>query len=155
MAKRLYQIKSRGLSLSAMAIMMDGASGASQARLERIRREAETSPFGKVMNFPFPELGKAWGAPDLGAGFRAPVQSDRPVLIISGTMDARTPVKNGQEIARGLRNSQHIVVTGAGHASSYLISTPEMVDEMVRFLRGEDLSRLSMSGPKLEFDEIR
>ncbi len=155
LAKRLYQIKSRGLRLSAMGIMMDGASGASEARLEQIRLEAETSPLGRVMNFPFPELGNAWGAPDLGPEFRAPVQSNRPVLIISGTMDARTPVRNGEELARGLPNSQHIIVTGAGHASSYLTSSPEIVDVMLGFLKGQSVPSLHLRGPELVFDEIQ
>jgi len=149
-AERTYQFKSRGLRLSAMAIMMDGASGASKARLERIRTEAEGSLFGNVVNFPFPDIGTAWGAPDLGEEFRARLRSKLPVLIISGTMDARTPVSNGEEIARGLPNSQHLIVKNVGHPPSFI----DLQDEVIKFLKGETLSTLVIEGPKVEFDPI-
>jgi hypothetical protein len=41
--------------------------------------------------------GYAWGSPDLGDDFRAPVKSNVLALFISGTLDARTPVSNAEE----------------------------------------------------------
>lgn len=48
---------------SAMAFMMDCASGASPERLARIEREAGKCLLGDAANFPFPQIGAAWGDP--------------------------------------------------------------------------------------------
>ncbi len=149
-AQRTYLFKTKALRLSAMPIMMDGASGASKARLERIAAETEASLLGNVVNFLFPEVGVAWDVPDLGDNFRAPLRSKLPVLIISGTMDARTPVENGEEVASGLTNSQHVIVTGVGHPPSFA----DLKNEVIGFLKGETLSTLVIEGPKVEFDAI-
>lgn len=149
-AQRTYQFKTRALRLSAMTVMMDGASGASKTRLADIAAEAEGSLFGNVVNFLFPELGAAWDAPDLGEEFRAPLCSALPVLIISGTMDARTPVTNGEEVAKCLPNSQHVIVTGVGHPPAF----DDLKDEVFAFLKGEKLSNLKIEGPRVEFDSF-
>jgi len=149
-AQRTYQFKTGALRLSAMTVMMDGASGGSKTRLARIATDAEGSLFGNVVNFLFPEIGIAWNAPDLGEKFRAPLRSDLPVLIISGTMDARTPIENGDEAARGLPNSQHLIVTGVGHPPSF----DDRKDEVINFLKGEKLSALVIKGPDVEFNTI-
>ncbi|HET7285947.1 MAG TPA: alpha/beta hydrolase, partial [Pyrinomonadaceae bacterium] len=77
---------------SAMSYMMDCASGQTAARRERIAREAKGTLLEDIFNFPFPDVCEEWKAPDLGDEFRAPLRSDVPVLFISGTLDARTPV---------------------------------------------------------------
>ena len=149
-AQRAYRFKTRALRLSAMTIMMDGASGASKARTKQIASEVEGSLFGNVVNFLFPEVGTAWNAPDLGDAYRSALQSDLPILIISGTMDPRTPVVNGDELAKGLPNSQHLIVTGIGHPPSFM----SLKDEIHTFFGGEQLSTLIVEGRKVEFDPI-
>ncbi len=49
-----------------------------------------------------------------------PVESDVPVLIVSGTLDPVTPPSNGDELARTLRRSLHLRVPSAGHSPSGL-----------------------------------
>ena len=89
-----------------MSYMMDCASGQTAARREQIAREAKGTLLEDISNFPFPEICEAWNAPDLGDEFRAPLRSDVPVLFISGTLDARTPISNAEEYSKGF-SKQH------------------------------------------------
>ncbi len=100
---------------SGMKYMMDLASHASPARLRRIEREARTALLGNAINFPLMGLRKAWPAVDLGGAYREPVRSAVPTLILVGDLDARTPVENAREIARGLSHAQVVVVENAAH----------------------------------------
>ena len=56
-----------------------------------------------------------WPAVDLGGAYREPVRSAVPTLILVGDLDARTPVENAREIARGLSHAQVVVVENAAH----------------------------------------
>jgi len=151
-ATMINRLKRKGLSLSAMTVMMDGASSASKARLKQISNEAKTSLFGQVMNFPFPEVGNAWGAPDLGDTYRAPIKSKCQILIISGTMDARTPILNGEETAKKLSNSQQLIVKGAYHPPSF--TDKNIQERIINFLKGQPFSILPIEGSKINFKAI-
>lgn len=151
-ATMIYGLKRKGLSLSAMLVMMDGASGASKGRLKQINKEAKKSFLGQEMNFPFPEVSNAWGAPDLGDSYRSPVKSNRPILIISGTMDARTPILNAEETAKKLPNSQQIIVKGAYHPPSF--SDMNTQERIIKFLKGQPFSTMPIEGPEINFKAI-
>jgi pimeloyl-ACP methyl ester carboxylesterase len=133
----------RGWFGNAMAFHMDCASGTSPERLRRIEEEARETLLEDLIDFPLPWIADAWGSPDLGAGFRAPVRSDVPVLFISGTLDGRTPVSNAEEVATGFTNGHHLIVDGMAHG---VPDTPEIMDTMVDFLRGRPpaIERLSV-----------
>jgi len=49
------------------------------------------------------------------ADFNDPVQSDRPVLLLSGQLDPVTPPRYGDEVVRHLPNGRHLVAPGQGH----------------------------------------
>ncbi|MCH8847111.1 MAG: alpha/beta fold hydrolase, partial [Proteobacteria bacterium] len=150
-AKMIYQLKSRGQSISAMLIMMDGSSGASAQRLNRLQIEDNATTLGPVVHFLFPELALAWEVPELGPEFLAPVTSDRPVLIVSGSMDARTPISNGDEVAQGLSNSHHLIVQNAGHPPPLMMIENELRD----FLQGRPITANYIQGPVLDFVPVR
>jgi hypothetical protein len=80
-----------------MSYMMDCASGMTAARREQIQQEAKGTMLEDSFNFPFPDVCEVWKPPDLGDTFRSVVRSDVPVLFISGTLDARTPISNAEE----------------------------------------------------------
>jgi pimeloyl-ACP methyl ester carboxylesterase len=138
---------------SAMAYMMDCASGASPERLARIRTEEKTTLVGRLNDFPFPEVCEVWGSPDLGAPFRAPLRSSIPALFISGTLDGRTPVSNVEEIRQGFPNSWHLIVEGAGHVDErfFSIRTQQL---MLEFLKGKRIFITRIMLPPLEFSPI-
>ncbi len=148
LAERLPGLRSGGFEI--MPLAMDLASGASPERLERIRREATTTLLGDAINLPEGRLAGVLGVRDLGAGFRAPLVSDVPVLAISGTADGRTPPSNAEEVLATLANGHHLVLEGAGHSDPLFLSSPEILARMLRFLAGEtpSLERIRLDPPR-------
>ena len=136
---------------SAMSYMMDCASGMTSSREKQIKTEAKTTLLEELANFPFPEVCQAWKAPDLGDTFRSPINSDVPVLFISGTLDARTPVSNAEEYRRGFRNSTHLIIEGAVHSDPLFLSSPRIKDVMLEFLKGQPVSTTKITLPPMKF----
>ena len=133
----------------AMIFSTDCASGATRARDRRIAREAPRSLLGDAINFPWPDICEVWGNPDLGDALRAPVRSRVPVLFISGTLDARTPVSNSREIIKGFPNGKLLVVENAGHEDVF--SPPAAVEAIADFIKGNPLKTTSATHPPLKF----
>lgn len=136
---------------SAMSYMMDCASGQTAARREQVAKEAKGTLLEDIFNWPFPDICEEWKAPDLGDAFRSPLRSDVPVLFISGTLDARTPISNAEEYRKGFPNSTHIIIEGAVHSDPLFLSSPKIKDGMMEFLRGQPVTETKISGPPLKF----
>lgn len=126
-----------GEGIHGMSLAMDCASGASAERMERIAREAKTTILGDAINAPFPEVCEGQGIPDLGDDFRKPVVSDVPALLISGTLDGRTSVRNAEKVMTGLENAHHLIIEGAGHSDPLFLSSPKILEAMLAFMRSE------------------
>jgi len=148
---QVWLSQSRSEIGSAMSYMMDCASGQTAARRERIAQEAKGTLLEDIFNFPFPEVCEAWKAPDLGDEFRAPLRSDVPVLFISGTMDARTPISNAEEYRVGFPNSTHMIIDGAVHSDPLFLSSPKIKEGMMEFLRGQPVTTTKIEGAKIKF----
>lgn len=58
-----------------------------------------------------------WPRGDVSASFRAPVQSDVPVLILSGQADPITPPHHAEKAAESLSNDLHIIFPNMGHGN--------------------------------------
>lgn len=121
-----------GLNRSLVRTCMDCASGASAERMRRIESEARTTLLGRIVDFPFPEICEAVGCPDLGDAFRAPLRSNAAVLFITGTLDARTPAENVDDLVPGFPNHRRIVIEEAGHTD--LLAPPGVQRAILRFL---------------------
>ncbi len=119
-----------------MSLAMDCASGGSPERRERLSAEGKALLVGNTSNFPFENTCSALGIPDLGDEFRGPLQSKIPALFISGTLDARTPIANAEELRQGFATSYHVIVENAGHDEELFSLAPGLGDRMVAFLRG-------------------
>ncbi|HEX7332636.1 MAG TPA: alpha/beta fold hydrolase [Pyrinomonadaceae bacterium] len=143
--------QTRGVFGSAMAFMTDCASGQTAARRERIAKEARGTLLEDLFNFPFPDICEEWKAPDLGDAFRSPVRSDVPVLFISGTLDARTPVSNAEEYRTGFTNSTHMIIEGAVHSDPLFLSSPQIKDGMMEFLRGQPVTVTKITAAPIKF----
>lgn len=135
---------------SAMQMVMDSASGLTAARAERIARERDRSLLGDAVNGPFPHLREAWGVPDLGDDFRAPVRSDIPVLFIVGDLDSRTPVENARELMKSLPRSHLIIVRNAAHAVRW--NAPELARAWSAFLAGREVAIDAVDAPDIRFE---
>jgi pimeloyl-ACP methyl ester carboxylesterase len=135
---------------SAMAYMMDCSSGVSRARYRREQRENRDLLFSDI-NFPFMEICEAWGNPDLGTTFRSPIKSRVPVLFISGTLDAKTPISNAEAVKRGFPKGAHLIIDGATHSDPLFLSSPKIKDVMLEFMKAEPLSTTRITLPPLKF----
>ena len=135
---------------SAMHYMMDCASNVSPVRHRRLLDEAPDTLFADI-NFPFMQVCEAWGSPDLGAAFRLPIQSTVPVLFISGTLDAKTPPGNAEEVRRGFPDSTHLVIDGAVHSDPLFLSSLKIKDAMVEFMGGNKVSATRIVLPPMRF----
>jgi pimeloyl-ACP methyl ester carboxylesterase len=135
---------------SAMKHMMDLSSGVSAARRAQIEREAASALLGNAINLPGMLLADAWGAPDLGEAFRAPMRSETPVLILAGDLDPRTPVENGRALLTSLPNGRLVVLENAGHRFDLFGSAP--IRDLLRdFLRDRPLPTDHITLPSLVF----
>jgi pimeloyl-ACP methyl ester carboxylesterase len=129
-----------------MALSTDCAAGATTARRELIRRQADSTLLGDVANLDLRVTCAAWPVPPLDEEFRAPVRAAVPVLATSGTLDNRTPPENAEEVLAGFPNGRHLVIDGAGHDDDLFLSSPKIRDAMLRFLRTGDpgIRRISL-----------
>jgi pimeloyl-ACP methyl ester carboxylesterase len=73
--------------------------------------------------------------------YKAPV-SKKPVLIFSGDLDPVLPPARGEQVARSLPNTRHVVVPAAGHMTSLTGCVPRLIEE---FLATADTSALNTS----------
>lgn len=121
---------------SAMHAAMDCASGVSPGRQRRVERQYDDILF-RDLNFPYMEGCIGWGVKPVGPSFWAPVRSSIPVLFISGTLDAKTPPFQAEEIRRGFPNSAHLIVDGAVHSNPLFLSNPRIKDVIFDFLAGK------------------
>ncbi|MEK6643640.1 MAG: alpha/beta hydrolase [Planctomycetota bacterium] len=134
---------------SAMAMVMDSASGVSKTRAARIAKESKDCLLGDASNFPYPSVATAWGAPDLGEEFRRPLKSEVPVLMIVGDLDARTTIGNARELMTHLPKSNLVVVSNVSHDVPWGVG--EIRKHWHDFLSGQDVGEKKVTGPTISF----
>jgi pimeloyl-ACP methyl ester carboxylesterase len=148
--ERRYNQFSGGISV--MTLVTDISSGASKARQQRIRKEAETALLGDIVNFPLSEMGDVFGNPDLGNAYRSQIRTAVPTLFVSGVFDNNTQPFQADEVRKTFKNSTHIVIDNAGHES--MLVNQEVQQTMVLFLKGEDVSKVKIALPPLKFQSL-
>jgi pimeloyl-ACP methyl ester carboxylesterase len=125
---------------SAMSVAMDCASGAGAPWLARIAAQARHTLLGDAINIPFPGICAGLGIPDLGDDYRHAFRSNVPVLLISGTLDGRTAPRNAAGVARSFEHAQTLLIEGAGHSDPLFLSSPQILEDIEAFLRGQRIS---------------
>ena len=86
-----------------------------------------------------------WPRAEIPDDFLEHVRSNAPVLIFSGNLDPVTPPKYGEDVARHLPNSRHVIIPEAGH-SPFGLSDPGCVDRIaIEFLDKGDAKNLDVS----------
>jgi len=136
--------------VSALPQVVNLASGATASRLAAIEREGRAAVLGSAIDFPGPELAAAWAVGDSGDGFRQPLVSDVPVLILAGDLDARTPLENGEELAATLSGARLVVVENAAHQFDVFGSAPIRA-VLAAFLEGRPPTAARVSLPPIPF----
>jgi pimeloyl-ACP methyl ester carboxylesterase len=105
--------------INLMFAVTDYASGATQARKEQILAEAPQAMLGNAINDPFHQFSDLFGAYDLGDQFRENYHSEVETLLVSGSLDARTPISNAEEVVSSLPNGSRVVIEGTSHDLSW------------------------------------
>lgn len=72
-----------------------------------------------------------WPTGKVPEGFREPVRSDAPVLLLSGELDPVTPPRWGEAALETLGNGTHVVVPGVGHNTLVQDCAREQVREFI------------------------
>ena len=132
-----------------MSEAMDEASGITARRLGLVREQAQSSLLGYALNFPMPQLAGAYGVPDLGDEFRAPVVSAVPTLFLSGTLDGRTYPESAAETAARFTNGTHVIIENSGH-NLFMVS-PQVTEVILAFLEGKPVARTRIVLPPPTF----
>jgi pimeloyl-ACP methyl ester carboxylesterase len=103
------------------------------------------NPFGNYRVFQQTRACGMWPRADIPPDFLEPVRSNAPVLIFSGNLDPVTPPKYGEEVAKYLPNSRHIIIPEAAHEISGL-ADPGCIDQIaLKFLDKGDAKNIDAS----------
>lgn len=133
-----------------MARAMDCASGSSEERLVRVRKETTWALLGNPIDnlVRSPDFCQLFERIDLGDSFRRPIWSDTRTLFVSGTLDAKAPVFEAEEIRLGFPNSAHLIVENALHET---LTNPEVQRVIADFLSGGDTTSQRLVVPPPQF----
>src|SRR4030095_12891236 len=103
------------------------------------------NPFGNYRVFQQTRACGMWPRGEIPDGFLAPVSSDAPVLIFSGNMDPVTPPKYGEEVAKHLPKSRHVIVPEGAHDVDGLTDLGCIDRIALEFLEKGDAKDLAVS----------
>ena len=135
----------RSRRINMMGLAMNCASGVSTSRLKRIEEEAATTLLGRAPAFPGIEPCQVIPHRDLGPEFRAPVESDIPILFVSGTLD-HDAVSTVRSLQRTLPNAEHVVLRNGFH-NDYTDFWPLYVGHVTSFLAGNSVGEAELVLP--------
>ena len=92
---------------------------------------AEESFLDTLMAEQMQEACAVWPRGEIPPGYREPVESEAPVLILSGELDPVTPPRWGDHAAATLPNSRHLIVPGTGHGTMMAGCARELIGEFL------------------------
>lgn len=85
--------------------------------IEEATTRSEQTVFGGARAIDFAEICSEWQKGEVSPEFRQPVESDVPVLILSGSADPITPPYHADLVAESLTNEIHLVFSSMGHGN--------------------------------------
>jgi len=112
---------------------------------EEAARMNAANPFGNYRVFQQTRACGMWPRGKIPDNFRDPVSSNVPVLIFSGNMDPVTPPQRGEEVAKNLSNSRHVVIPQAGHGVDGLTDLGCVERLIMEFMETGDAKNLDVS----------
>lgn len=92
------------------------------------------NPFGNYRVVQQTRACSMWPQGKIPDGYHEPVSSNIPVLIFSGYMDPITPPERGEEVARHLPNSKHVIISHGAHGPEGLTHLECLDKLMLEFL---------------------
>jgi pimeloyl-ACP methyl ester carboxylesterase len=121
-----------------MARAVDCSADRPRSRWELVKKQAKSAPFGIPVDDEVltDDFCRAVGFDAPVVEFANPVHSQVPALLLTGTLDATTPVENAQEVARGLPGAVLLDVENAAHEA---LPETAVQNVVVDFFRGVDV----------------
>jgi pimeloyl-ACP methyl ester carboxylesterase len=138
------------------APLMRGAIVCSAAEEAAVAQAAEREAPRSLLGLPFDNLQQGslyCQVLGFGKALRRPAapRSTSPVLLISGTLDDRTPPPGAEALRAQFARSEHLVVTNGGHE---LLPEPGVQEAVAAFLRGRPLPKSSIELPPPDFPDV-
>jgi pimeloyl-ACP methyl ester carboxylesterase len=99
--------------------------------LPAARQRAAGTYLGDAFVAAYDEVCRLWPRGELPAGFRDPVRSAAPVLVLSGEVDPVTPPRNGAAAVQTLGGAAHVVLPGEAHGIVYRGCVQRLVGEFL------------------------
>lgn len=91
---------------------------------ERERASAEGTFLGGYAVDQYSAACEEWTVTPKSADWYRPVQSDAPVLLLSGYYDPSTPAESADRVAEGFSSFRHLVVRNVGHGAGFNCARP-------------------------------
>ncbi|NUM46732.1 MAG: alpha/beta fold hydrolase [Anaerolineales bacterium] len=98
---------------------------------EQATTAAENTYLGEMVSGGLLEICKTWPRSPIPADYKDPVQSDVPILLLSGEYDPVTPPAYADLAAQTLPNSLHLIAPGQGHNVIYLGCIPDLAEQFL------------------------
>lgn len=124
--------------ISPMAFGMDMQSGISSERKALIDNQINNSILGSTINFLLYEWITNLDFYQLPNAFREMKENKVNALLLSGTMDGRTYLNSGIEIAKKFKKGRHVIIENAGH--DLYMQSPLIGDLVLDFFKGKNLN---------------
>jgi len=137
-----WYVNDNTIAFNGMSLAMDLASGISDKRLKQVEAEAKEAILSDATNFPVPHLLGLMENIDLGDDFRRSFSSDRPTMLLSGTLDGRTYPEAHKEIARNFTNGSIVTIENAGH--NLFFSHEDLLEIISDFYRGSTPEEINL-----------
>ena len=121
-----------------MSFAMDMQSGISGERQKQINEQINQSILGSSINFLLYEWMTSLDFPQLPSEFRELKSNNINALLLSGSLDGRTYLDSGIEIAKKFKNGKHVIIENAGH--DLYMQSPLIGDMVLDFFKGKELN---------------
>jgi pimeloyl-ACP methyl ester carboxylesterase len=121
-----------------MSFAMDMQSGISRERQKQIDEQINQSILGSSINFLLYEWMTNLDFPQLPNEFRELKANKVNALLLSGSLDGRTYLNSGIEIAKKFENGSHVIIENAGH--DLYMQSPLIGDMVLDFFKGKELN---------------
>jgi pimeloyl-ACP methyl ester carboxylesterase len=133
-----------------MQLSMDLQSSISKKRAALVKQQIDESILGSTINFLLFEWMMQTDFPELPKAFRKMKSNKVNALLLSGTLDGRTYVEDGIEIAKKFKKGTHVIIENAGH--DLYMQSPLVGQMVLDFFQGKSINSSVLKLPPIIFD---
>ncbi|MEM6542410.1 MAG: alpha/beta hydrolase, partial [Bacteroidota bacterium] len=108
-------------------------SGISEQRRKKVEAQVDSRLLGSNINFLLFEWMTQLDFPQLPKAFREVKSNKVKALLLSGTLDGRTYLRRGIEIAKRFERGKHLIIENAGH--DLYMQSPVISDLVLDFFK--------------------